>query len=304
MEQSGEWLMGCEVPSSKPWRGAAKLIHMAAEAIRECLESHVDIDVGATALLLCVSEPERPGRPIEDDADFLADLQRELGLRFHRDSRVVARGHVSTAVAIQHARQLLGSAGEVRQVLVAATDTLLIAQTLAYYEAQHRLLTSTNSDGFIAGEAAAAFVLEPLARRRGAGLICQGVGFGVEKAHIASDEPLRADGLTAAIRESLQDAGCGEQVLKFKIVDVSGAQYHFKEASLAFSRLDRTKRTEFDVWHPADCVGEVGAAIGAVMIGVLKTAFEKGYAKGSHVLMHMGDDDGKRASLVFSWQGD
>jgi len=38
------------------------------------------------------------------------------------------------------------------------------------------------------------------------------------------------------------------------------------------------------------------------MIGVLKAAFEKGYAKGSRVLMHMGNDDGKRAALVFAWQ--
>ncbi len=71
--------------------------------------------------------------------------------------------------------------------------------------------------------------------------------------------------------------------------------------TLAFSRVDRTKRTEFDVWHPADCIGEVGAPIGLVMIAVLKAACEKTYAKGSNVLLHLGNDDGRRASMIFSW---
>ena len=57
-------------------------------------------------------------------------------------------------------------------------------------------------------------------------------------------------------------------------------------ASLAFSRIDRTKRKEFDIWHPADCIGDVGAVSGLVMVAVLKAACEKGYTKGDHILAH------------------
>jgi 3-oxoacyl-[acyl-carrier-protein] synthase-1 len=202
---------------------------------------------------------------------------------------------------VQKARRLLTESG-VGHVIVAATDSLLVATTLSDYEEKRRLLTSSHSDGFIAGEAASAVVLELRQHASQPQLVCEGVGFGIEKAHIDSDEPLRADGLTDAIKAALSDAGWNESMLQFKIVDVSGAQYQFKEAALAFGRIDRTKRTEFDIWHPADCVGEVGAAIGPIMIGVLKAAFEKGYAQGSRVLMHMGNDDGKRAALVFAWQ--
>jgi len=108
--------------------------------------------------------------------------------------------------------------------------------------------------------------------------------------------------LTAAIRESLADAGHGESLLEFKIADIAGEQYHFKEASLAFGRLDRTKRQEFDIWHPADCIGEVGAVIGVVMIAVLKAACEKAYTKGHHILAHVGNDEGKRSAIIFAWQ--
>ena len=299
-DNGGEWLMGCEVPLTEPLRGERRLLKMAARAIAECLDGVDRATCEATPLLLCLAETKRAGRIVADDARFLSALEDELGFRFHRQSAVIANGHVSAAVALHHARHLIDTAG-VAQVLVAACDSLLVGAALADCEQRDRLLTSQNSDGFIPGEGAAALLVERLRWQPEGQLACHGIGFAVEKANIDSGEPLRADGLTAAIKQSLGDAGCGESILEFKIIDASGGQYVFKEAALAFSRVDRTKRTEFDVWHPADCIGEVGAAIGLVMIAVLKTACEKAYAKGTHALLHLGNDDGRRASMIFSW---
>lgn len=300
MDSGGEWIMGCEVPLEQSWRGRTKLVKMATAAIQECLSGNQKIVPEATPLLLCLSEKERSGRVFDDDNQFFLDLQQELKLQFHPKSRVIAQGHVAIAVALKHARELIQEL-KVPQVLIAATDSLLVGPTLAYFENKERLLTSQNSNGFIPGEGAAALVVEPVTANQGNRLVCVGLGFGVEQAHIDSDEPLRADGLTAAIRESLTDAGHGESLLEFKITDIAGEQYHFKEASLAFSRLDRTKRQEFDIWHPADCVGEVGVVVGVVMITVLKAACEKSYTKGHHILAHVGNGDGKRASMIFAW---
>lgn len=301
MDKGGEWIMGCEVPLEQPWRGKTKLIKMAAAVINECLDNNKLIVPKETPLLLCLSEHERQGRVIDDDCQFFLDLQEELGLEFHEKSRVIAHGHVAVAVALKHARELL-QVSNVKQVLIAATDSLLVAPTLSHYEKYERLLTSQNSNGFIPGEAGAALVVEPVYAKHAHQLICHGLGFGVEKAHVDSEEPLKADGLTAAIKESLSDAGCGESILDFKITDISGEQYYFKEASLAFSRIDRTKRKEFDIWHPAEYVGAIGAVIGCVMIGVLKAACENDYSKGNYILAHLGNDDGKRTSLIFGWQ--
>jgi 3-oxoacyl-[acyl-carrier-protein] synthase-1 len=300
MDNDGEWIMGSEIQLEQPWRGKTKLIKMAAAAINECLANNKQIVPSSTPLLLCLSEHGRKGRVIEDDAQFFLDLQNELKLVFHSKSRVIAQGHISIAVALKHARLLIHEL-KVGHILIAATDSLLVAPTLSHYEENERLLTSQNSNGFIPGEAGAALIIEPAAKQENQ-LICHGLGLGVEKAHVDSEEPLRADGLTAAIKESLVDAGCGEGFLDFKITDTSGEQYYFKEASLAFSRIDRTKREEFDFWHPADCIGEVGAAIGLVIIAVLKSACEKGYSKGNYILAHLGNDDGKRSSMVFGWQ--
>ena len=301
-DQGGEWLMGCETAFPRQLRGEARLLKMAARAIAECLEGIDPRDCGSIPLLLCLAEGERPGRPIADDAMFFRQLEDALGFHFHPRSSVIAQGHVAAAIALHQARHLVGQDG-ISQVLVAACDCLLSGVALKDFEERERLLTSENSNGFIPGEGAAALLVAPLEpERAGMGqLACHGLGFAVEKAHIDSQEPLRAHGLTAAIKQSLADAGCGESVLQFKIVDASGGEYAFKESAIAFSRIDRTKRTEFDVWHPADCIGEVGAPIGLVMIAVLKAACEKAYAKGRHVLLHLGNDGGRRASMIFSW---
>lgn len=301
MDNGGEWLMGCEVPLEQPWRGKTKLIKMASSAIRECLRGNPSIKPSETPLLLCLPESTRPGRVIDDDNQLFLDLQEELGVEFREKSRVIAAGHVAIAIALKHARELI-QACHLRHVLIAATDSLLVGPTLAYYEERERLLTSNNSNGFIPGEAGAALVVEAAGGGESPRLVCRGLGFGVENAHVESEEPLRAEGLTAAIKASAADAGCGMGDMDFRITDISGEQYYFKEASLALSRTLRTRKAEFDIWHPADCIGETGAALGAIMISVAKSACEKGYAKGNHILLHMGNDDGKRSALVFDWQ--
>ena len=67
MDSGGEWIMGCEVPLEKPWRGRTKLIRMAASAITEVLQGNTDIVPEQTPLLLCLAEQSRPGRVFEDD---------------------------------------------------------------------------------------------------------------------------------------------------------------------------------------------------------------------------------------------
>jgi 3-oxoacyl-[acyl-carrier-protein] synthase-1 len=301
MDRGGEWIMGSEVQLEQPWRGKTKLIKMVAAAINECLANNRQIIPESTPLLLCLSEHGRKGRVIDDDNQFFLDLQDELKLVFHGKSRVVAQGHVSIAVALQHARLLIQEL-KIKHILIAATDSLLVAPTLSHYEENERLLTSQNSNGFIPGEAAGALVVEPSYSIQENLLVCRGLGFGVEKAHVNSEEPLKADGLTVAIKESLNDAGCEMGDLDFRITDISGEQYYFKEASLVLLRLLRKRKEEFDIWHPTDCVGEVGAVMGLVMIAVLKAACEKNYAKGNYILAHVGNDGGKRSSIIFFWQ--
>ena len=65
--------------------------------------------------------------------------------------------------------------------------------------------------------------------------MCKGIGFGQEMATRDSDRPLRGDGLTAAIKAAFADAECDESAVQYRLADLTGEQYGFKEAALAGS---------------------------------------------------------------------
>jgi len=299
IDSAGEWIMGHSVLLEKPWRGLAKLAKMAALAIDECLANVEAEDRRNLPLLLCVAERERPGRLEGLDDQLFLDIAAELDARFTSASRVIAQGRVSVAVALGHARRLLHEQ-KVPRVVIAATDSLLMWPTLSQYERADRLLTARNSNGFMPGEGAGALLIE--VPSGGSELLCTGLGFGVEKAHIESGEPLRAEGLSAALKAALVEAAREMHDLDFRITDVSGEQYYFKEASLALSRTLRKRKAEFDIWHPAECTGEAGALAGASIIALADAACRKEFAPGRNIVAHLANDAGQRAAVALQFQ--
>ena len=82
-----------------------------------------------------------------------------------------------------------------------------------------------------------------------------------------------------------------------RIADMNGEQYRFKEAALAITRLLRDRKVLFSLWHPADCIGEVGAATLPAMLAMLFIGAREGLPAGPMFLGHLGNDDDKRAAL-------
>ncbi|MFN0314422.1 MAG: hypothetical protein ACKVQA_05220 [Burkholderiales bacterium] len=300
IDSSGAWIMAHQVNLDRPCAGLTKLAKMAALAIDEALQDIDQEQWHRLPLLLCVAEAERPGRLEGLEDQLLTQIQGELGVSFAQQSAVVPLGRVGVAVALAKARALLDLPNSLG-VLIAGTDSLLSWPTLSHYEREDRLLTESNSNGFMPGEGAGALWV-------GAGeghlpqLICTGIGFGRETAHIDSGEPLRADGLTQAIKASLEDAGRQLHDMDFRITDISGEQYYFKEASLALSRTLRQRKEEFDIWHPAECTGECGAASGVAVIAAAREACHKAYAPGHNILTHWANDAGQRAAVTFEYR--
>ena len=87
----------------------------------------------------------------------------------------------------------------------------------------------------------------------------------------------------------------------YRITDANGEQYVFKEAALAITRILRVRKEEFDIWHPAECVGEIGSAVVPCSLGFALTASRKKYAPGNCVLCHFGNDAGERGAIVMSY---
>lgn len=301
IDAGGDRVFAAQVPLDQPWRGQAKLIRMLELAIVDCL-APLQVEPSTLPLLLCVAEESRPGRLEGLDEEILPAMSAQLGMEFHPGlSRVIPHGRVGVAVALQHARTLLEDPA-LPAVLIGATDSLITADTIAMLEFEGRLLTPSNSNGLVPGEAAGA-VLVTRTPAPPSSLTCCGLGFATERATVGSDVPLRANGLTEAIRTALTEAGCALHDLDYRLTDNSGEQYYFKEAALALSRTLRQRKESFDIWHPADSVGETGAAIGAIALAVALASGIKGYAPGPGALFHAGTDDGRRASIVLRLEG-
>jgi len=295
----GEWLIGCPVSLEHPWRGREKALRMLSSAIGECLGSALGLATDDLPLLLCVAEPTRPGRLDGLDESLLDDVQQRCGCRFHPWSQVFASGRVAGLEALDRARQLIVDG--VRGCVIAAVDTLLVGSTLADYEKRRRLLTASNSDGFLPGEAGAAVLVSSPGDGRTAELRCLGVGYGVEEATIESGLPFRADGMTQAFGAAIADAGVAWSDVDYQLSALTGEQYAFKESALCVARSVRPVKHGFDLWHPSDCIGEVGAAIGPCLLAVALTAARKGYAPGQGVICHAANDDGRRVAAVLRW---
>lgn len=298
MNSEGEWMRAHQVPLPSVG-GTAKLVHMAAMAVEEVLLDIPKVEWSNIPLLLCVSEADRPGRAAVVDEHLVGRLEQALAARFGRTSAVVAEGRVSAAVAMSLARAMI-ERHHADSVVIASTDSLVSWPTLLKYDDEGRILSETNSDGFVPGEGAAALLVT---RPTGAPqLLCRGIGFGQEAATIHSDLPLRADGLTSAIRSALEESGLAMHDLDFRIADVSGEQYYFKEASLALSRTLRRRKPDFDIWHPAECIGEAGATAGLAMLALADAGCRKGFVPGRSILAHMSNDNGRRAAIIVQFR--
>ncbi len=299
IDSNGEPIMAHQVALQAPWRGIAKLARMAAMAIEECLVDVPKRRWRDIPLLLCVAETDRPGRPEGLDDLLFAEIESTLGARFSAASVVVPHGRVAVAVALAQARAMIHER-QAAQAVVAAVDSLVRWPTLIRYQQQDRLLMTGNSNGFMPGEGAGALrVGKPTGD---ALLACTGFGFAMEQAHIESEQPLRAEGLSQAIRAALAEAGCRMHDMDLRIADLSGEQYYFKEAALAVSRTLRQRKAEFDIWHPSECTGEAGAVAGAAMIALADAACRKGFSAGPRTLAHMANDDGRRAAVTLHYR--
>jgi 3-oxoacyl-[acyl-carrier-protein] synthase-1 len=292
----GEWLIGSAATLEKPWRGLPKLARMAAAALQDCFGQLPEVAAERVPVLLCVAEPERPGR-LPGLEGILPEIEAVLGLRLHAHSRVLGQGRVGGAVALRTARRLLVE-GRHKYVIVAGVDGFLAGPMLAAYDAENRLLRPDNSNGFIPGEAAGAVLLASWEEGMAAPLLLRGLGFAREPAFYGSGKPLRGDGLVAAVRGALAEAGIALHDCDHRIADVSGEQYRFKEAALAVTRILRARKVMFSIWHPADCIGEVGAAALPAMLAVLHAGAAKDYLPGPVFLGHLGNDDDLRAAFV------
>lgn len=296
--ESGEPLRGAKIDLPHWSEEVRTLADMAAASIEECLAGIEPAERRAIPILIGVAAPQRAGRHAGLEAELLEGVAARMGGPLHPASAAFPADQTGCIRAIVEAARLMES-GRVRLAVVCGVDSLLRQESLDAYAERMRLMTPANSNGFFPGEAAAA-VLVTDARGEGADrVVIAGLGFALETATIESAEPFQAVGLTSAVKQALSGAGVSMSAVDYRLTDLSGEHYKFKEATFVAVRLDRGERqAELDVWHPIEYLGEIGAAIVPCLLAWALHAAQHGYQPGPCALCHVGSDAGERAALV------
>jgi 3-oxoacyl-[acyl-carrier-protein] synthase-1 len=296
--EAGEKIACGKVGVPQWWEGLGKLAELAAPAILECLEAARDAQAKDIPILLAVAAPDRPCRWPGLEEEILDEIEYKLGLSHHPASMVVARGQVGGVVGIQEAWRLIANKNA-PYCVVAGVDSFLMQEMIEPYMEKRRVLTPLNSNGFSPGEAACAVLLGPAGNAPKGDLDILATHVTREKALIESEDPLRAEGLTEAIRHVLGEAKLSFDDMDYRITDLNGEHYKFKEATFAAMRFERKPREKlFELWHPIEYLGEVGASIVPCALAVALDAGMKEYSPGPTVLCHFSNDDGERAALI------
>jgi 3-oxoacyl-[acyl-carrier-protein] synthase I len=297
LDQEQYYVVGAPVPGLPiDRRGTDRLIGMLAASIEDCLRNREVTDSAKIPLLVCLAEIGRPGIAPDAGAVVLAGVQDTLGRTFHpRLSTTICNGHTSAFDALKLARMCMQT-GDAPGCIVAGVDSYLNSESLTWLGAHARLKTPTNSDGVIPGEAAAAIFASLEPTQPGSLEPCViGLGFATEAASVLTEDPMIGLGLTSAARSALSEAEMEMHQVDFRIADVTGESYGFKEQALVVGRLLRTPKKNFPLWDIAGSIGDVGAAAGVCQLVIAHYAFRKNYAAGERVICCTSAVPGQRA---------
>lgn len=190
--------------------------------------------------------------------------------------------------------------GTCQMALVGCVDSLCEPTVLNNLADADRLKSGTNPEGFIAGEAAGVILLEleSHARSRNAGIhaYISSWGRGNEPHPWSGLTPSIAKGLTNAFHEAFaQLPGQGAEI-DMVLADLNGERARAHEWGFTTGRIfpidDKTRGLK----HPADCAGDCGAAMGAVLLASAMDLMS-GALPPTNIALSTSDDGGARRVL-------
>lgn len=276
--------------------GTDRAAALLAPAVRECLNG-----LPRTLLEKAGWHPDSGMLPLQDNIVNLRTSLIALPLSAIRkiDTSDSALGRCQFFEHIaQASAELLH--GTTAIAMVACVDSLCDNPVLEKLADHDRLKSGTNPEGIVAGEAAGAFLLEleSHAVRRHANILAYLTAWGraIEPHPWTGNGPSIAIGLRSAFGEAfslLPDKG---EEIDLVIADLNGERARGNEWGITRSIIFRNNEKVRELKHPADCTGDCGAALGAIL---LATAIDlaSGTSGPANIALATSDDAGARRIL-------
>jgi 3-oxoacyl-[acyl-carrier-protein] synthase-1 len=213
------------------------------------------------------------------------DLLPHLSLSF--GGNATALGLLEEAAALLRERRFA-------MVAVGAVDSWLFRPWLADADAAWRLLSERNADGFQPGEAASFVLLEggAEAARRGATPLATVRSFASGRFDPAKGLPNTGAELAAALERVLPPSP------PLVVCDLNGESWRTKEWAFAVSRLGSRLGAGFALEHPAQALGDVGAATGASLVSLAVHYLGSKHADRQGAVVWAASEDGERRAVA------
>lgn len=233
-------------------------------------------------------------------AKFIDYLIKQSNANIDKSSsRLLGTGRCGVIDAIDLAFRYLQQVDS-DYVLVGGADSYQEEELLAFLDADDRLMAQDIMNGFIPGEGAGFLLLtrdKQKALAWGEGVISLSLpGIGVEKGHMYSEQPYLGDGLAGAITKALHNVSQGKITTIYS--SMNGEQFWAKELGVALGRNKEAFDENYSVEHPADCLGDMGSACGAVMVGLAASSLARAGRPATHLVYCSSDQESRGAICV------
>jgi 3-oxoacyl-[acyl-carrier-protein] synthase-1 len=275
----------------------ARMLRLAAVPLQEAL---VALPNAAGAIPLLLGMPELQTTVPLNTENFLARLitQTKASVEPSR-SKAFPQGRASGLLAVNEAIDLL-THDRAEFVLVGGVDSYVDLYIMGTLDMHKRVRTEVNPDGFTPAEGAGFMLLTGAETAQKydlsgvARLVARSAGR--ESGHIYSDEPYRGEGLAEtfgalfAVIDNAPEVGC-------VYASFNGEHYWAKEFGVAMIRHRSRFADDYQMEHPAECFGDVGAACGPIMLVLACLGIKAGYRR-SPALTYCSSDYGDRATVL------
>lgn len=203
-------------------------------------------------------------------------------------------GRASGLQAIARGVELIES-GAHKLVIVGGVDSYIDPSRLQALDNEHRVRCAGVMDGFTPGEGAGFLLLAAKGSVTSARVLARITGWGVgkEAGHRYSEEPFLGDGLSHTLQKAVHNVPQIHTIY----AGMNGESMFFKEWGVSQIRLGPTLAKNAKLVHPADCIGDTGAAHGPIMAGCAIVGFQRNYVR-SPALVFCSSDGPIRAAIV------
>lgn len=235
--------------------------------------------------------------------DFPAWLAEQAGVTLDADaSRAYAHGRAAALLALQGALNAIAQ-DPAQQIVVGGVDSFLDLALLARLSEERRILGPNSMDGFLPGEGAAFLILRarPAAADTPSVALC-GAASVADPGHRYGTEPARGEGLSDAIGAMRREYGDPRQPIATTFAGMNGESFDAKLWGVAHVRHSTVFAPALTVEHPADCIGDTGAASGAILAALAVHALSKSQRPGP-ALVWVASDRETRACALFDRKG-